>query len=204
MGSTCKKIRTEDENRDEARDIIGLNSNNKVNAGVGQQTTFKLLGFKCAGERYKPDGWFLPSDKGRPAIVLEVKGESVNIERDGLKQIQKYIEVVRTQYKHVIGIVYNGASVRVFKNEKEVTDDVSGKLEPASYYQALFTNSRIDKEKIYELTERINNVLHYQFGMKNLQDRMIFTACALAAQRFEPKPGLMNMRKEDFTVLHTK
>lgn len=46
---------TEDEVRDKAREILGLNNHGGVTAGVGQLTTFNQLGFK--GKLDKPDGW---------------------------------------------------------------------------------------------------------------------------------------------------
>lgn len=49
---------TEDEVRDKAREILGLNSvGGGVIAGVGQLTTFNQLGFK--GRLDKPDGWYI-------------------------------------------------------------------------------------------------------------------------------------------------
>ena len=40
------------------------------------------------------------------------------------------------------------------------------------------------KEHIYELIAKINNCLHSDFRIKNLYHRMIFTACALVANRY--------------------
>ena len=33
------------------------------------------------------------------------------------------------------------------------------------------TSNKIDKQHIYEVTQRINNNLHFNFGMTDLQDR---------------------------------
>ena len=52
------------------------------------------------------------------------------------------------------------------------------------YYLALFEQNTIDKQKIYNLTKKINDALHFKFNIKNLNHRMIFTACALVAKRF--------------------
>ena len=73
---------------------------------------------------------------------------------------------------------------RVFKNNVEV-NDVSDVLQDKEYYIALFTKNTIDKQHIYNLTKRINDCLHTEFGIKNLYHRMIFTACALVAKRYE-------------------
>lgn len=54
-------------------------------------------------------------------------------------------------------------------------------MEPAIFRcaeQSVCTNEKLDKNHIYEVTQRINNSLHFKFGMTDLQDRMIFTACA--------------------------
>ena len=56
----------------------------------------------------------------------------------------------------------------------------------------------IDKEHVYELTAKINNCLHSDFGIKNLYHRMIFTACALVAKWYN---ALMT-KGMDFAELH--
>ena len=89
---------------------------------------------------------------------------------------------MQTQYKQVVGILYNGEDIRVFKGEEEVKTPT--KLQSVSYYLSLYTVDSIDKERIYELTAKINNGLHFEFGIKNLYHRMIFTACALVAERY--------------------
>ena len=69
---------TEDEVRDKAREILGLNSvGGGENAGVGQLTTFNQLGFK--GRLDKPDGWYLPSTKTDTAVVLETKASKISL-----------------------------------------------------------------------------------------------------------------------------
>ena len=45
-------------------------------------------------------------------------------------------------------------------------------------------DNNIDKNKIYTLTKKINDLLHFKFGIKNLYHRMIFTASALVVERF--------------------
>ena len=53
------------------------------------------------------------------------------------------------------------------------------------YYLGWFHQNKIDKQKIYILTKRINDCLHFDFGIKNLYHRMVFTACALVAKRYD-------------------
>ena len=45
--------------------------------------------------------------------------------------------------------------------------------------------NQIDTQNIYALTKKINDTLHVDFGIKNLYHRMIFTACALVAKRYD-------------------
>jgi len=49
----------------------------------------------------------------------------------------------------------------------------------------MWNNVSIDRHRIFTLTQRINNALHVQFGIANLYHRMIFTACALVAERYD-------------------
>ena len=51
-----------------------------------------------------------------------------------------------------------------------------------------------------ENKKKINNSLHFKFGMTDLQDRMIFTACALVAQRFHPQQGLKQLKGMSFEM----
>ena len=61
---------------------------------------------------------------------------------------------------------------------------------------------KLDKNYIYEVTQKINNNLHFKFGMTDLQDRMIFTACALVAQRYSPKNGLQELKDMGYSAFH--
>ena len=181
-----KKVtyRTEDQVRDSAKIILGFDKEEtKIQQGTGQITTFNQLGFK--GVNDKPDGWYLPDDHNTPAIILETKSEAEDISlQKWVNELEKNCNIALTQYKEVVGILYNGISVRVFKNNVEV-DEVANTLQDKSYYISLFTKNTIDKQQIYTLTKKINDCLHTEFGIKNLYHRMIFTACALVAKRYE-------------------
>lgn len=184
-----------------AKQLLGLdNSENGVQQGTGQIKTFNQLGFK--GINDKPDGWYLPDDVSKPAIILEAKAESEDLSKEKwLKELFKNIDIVSKKYNKVIGILYNGTNVRVFKNKEEVTD-ISATLQDKNYYIALFTQNKLDKNHIYEVTQSINNILHFKFGMTDLQDRMIFTACALVAQRYNPVYGLNTQKGQDYDIVH--
>ena len=188
--------RTEDEVRDSAKIILGFDkSEPKVKQGTGQITTFNQLGFK--GVIDKPDGWYLPDDKGSPAIILETKSESEDISlKKWEKEIIKNCKIALMQYKHVVGILYNGNDVRVFLDNIEA-ETTAPTLQDKSYYLSLFTKNAIDKQQIYALTKRINDCLHIDFGIKNLYHRMIFTACALVGKRY----GALLVKGMNFTLM---
>ncbi len=207
-------IKTEDIVRKEAGTELGLYDDEKdVEQGTGQLTTFNQLGFK--GINYKPDGWYLPKDKAETAIVLETKASNESVdEEENLKQIYNYACIVGQQYSHVCGILYNGVDTRFFKYNavqhknankptfdndpgyEEVTDGAST-LQNKSYYKKLFSIGKIDKQLIYTITKRINDILHVNFGIKNLDHRMIFTACALVAKRY----GAMLVKGMSYVLL---
>lgn len=189
----AKKL-TEDTVRDIARDILGLVDSDAARAGVGQLTTFNQLGFPGVAD--KPDGWYLPNNHAETALVLETKASTIALEVKQVHEIIKNVKIVSSQYDKVVGILYNGEDVRVFMNLEEV--DTVGTLQRLEYYTSLFKKDTIDKEHIYELTAKINNCLHFEFGIKNLYHRMIFTACALVAKRYD---ALM-VRGMDYSEFH--
>lgn len=188
---------TEDEVRDFARNILGLKDSETALAGVGQLTTFNQLGFDGIAD--KPDGWYLPKNRADTALVLEVKASRIQLGEFCVNELLKNIRIVRTRYEKVVGILYNGEEVRVFKDTEEVK--TPAKLQHAEYYLALYTVNNIDKELIYRLTASINNCLHFEFGIKNLYHRMIFTACALVAERYGA--GLKRLKGLGYATFHT-
>jgi type I restriction enzyme M protein len=193
--------KTEDEVRNEAREILGFNENEEgIKQGAGQVTTFNQLGF--TGISDKPDGWYLPDDASKVAIILETKSELEDISKEKwVDELFKNTDIINSKYSKIIGILYNGVDIRVFKNKVELTN-VSKKLEDKKYYLGLFNKDKLDKNHIYEVTQRINNSLHFKFGMTDLQDRMIFTACALVAQRYNPKNGLQRLKDMNYSTFH--
>ena len=188
--------RTEDQVRDYAKTVLGFDDDEKnVKQGTGQITTFNQLGFRGINDR--PDGWYLPADVGTPAIILETKSELEDITlKKWEDEIIKNCKIVLSKYKNVIGILYNGKDIRVFKNTVEEFS-ASKELQNKAYYKALFSRNSIDKQRIYTLTKRINDCLHTEFGIKNLYHRMIFTACALVGKRY----GALLVKDMDFTVM---
>lgn len=188
---------TEDQVRDRAKITLGFDEEDSlVKQGTGQITTFNQLGFKGVSD--KPDGWYLPNDKQDIAIILETKSDKEDVFYDKhLDELVKNMKIAAQQYKRVVGILYNGVDIRVFKYTKgcsvpEEITDVAKTLQNKRYYIALFKENKINKQLIYYLTKRINDCLHIQFGIKNLYHRMIITACALVAKRYGAmlEPGM--------------
>jgi type I restriction enzyme M protein len=194
-------VETEDQVRSLADSVLGLSgvSPSVAKSGVGQITTMKQLGFTGDGASNKPDGWYLPVDRGTVALVLETKApDAMPIDSPALRvQVEKYCATVRTRYDLVIGIVFDGERTRAYVNGQPL--NVPDELQPKEFYFDKLTERPIDKERIYELTMRINNSLHSDFGIKNLYHRMIFTACALVARRYDA----VLVRGMDYSAFHS-
>ena len=188
-------MRTEDQVRDDANLLLGFEDTETVKAGVGQITTFNKLGF--SGYSDKPDGWYLPNETSFPAIIAEFKGEDKDLKPQHVDELFKNCRIAHTKYRNVIGILYNGLDILVYKNEELLPDEKE--LQNKEHYLGLFAQNTIDKQKIYTLTKRINDSLHTNFGIKNLNHRMIFTACALVAKRY----GATLVKGMDYTTFHT-
>lgn len=188
------KDMTEDEVRDLAGKILKFENSDKAISRVGQLTPFNQLGFQ--GVKDKPDGWYLPENKESTAIILETKASKLNINKF-VKEIRKNCKIVLTKYTNVIGILYNGVDIKVFKNNEEI--DTVDTLQNKEYYLSLFNKNKIDKQKIYSITKKINDCLHVEFGIKNLYHRMIFTACALVAKRY----GASLFKGMNYQTFHT-
>lgn len=193
-------IFTEDEIRESAGFVLGFDDKSDIAImGVGQLTTFNQLGFKGISD--KPDGWYLPKNNNDSAIILEVKSSTTKLKDKQVDELKKNCSITLQKYSKVIGILYNGLDIRVFKNNEEIV--VVDSLQNKEYYLGMFKENKIDKELIYSLTKKINDCLHFDFGIKNLYHRMIFTACALVAKRFDA-PLFEGMNYEIFhTSIHS-
>lgn len=189
--------KTEDQVRDEARELLNFHPAKDAQCGVGQITTFNQLGFPKVID--KPDGWYLPNNSNDVAIILETKNSEIDINKeDCKKELFKNIAVIEAKYNKVIGILYNGVDVLVYKDKQLV--DLKKQLFTKEYYLKLYNKNNIDKDLIFSLTEKINNNLHKNFGVNNLYHRMIFTSCALVGQRYNQKCLMKDM---DWATLHT-
>lgn len=78
--------------------MLGFNQGeNDVKQGTDQITTFNHLAFKRVSD--KPDGWYLPEDKGSLAIILETKSAKEKEDVSNAKwieELRKNIDIVAT------------------------------------------------------------------------------------------------------------
>ena len=99
---------------------------------------------------------------------METKSEYEDIYlQKWVDELFKNCNIVLTKYSHVVGILYNGCDIRIFKDNLEVSG-LSNELQDKHYYLDLFAHNTIDKQRIYGLTKKINDCLHIDFGIKNL------------------------------------
>ena len=134
------------------------------------------------------------------AIILETKSSQEPVtHQPWVEELLKNCAVVMSKYRNVIGILYNGSETNVFINGDPISASTS--LQHKSYYLDLVQDRDLDKNAIYAVTQRINNNLHFKFGMTDLQDRMIFTACALVVQSRDPK-ALSSVKEAGYDTIH--
>lgn len=193
---------TEDEVRDDDKKALGFDEcfEEDVKQGTGQLTTFNKLGI--TGVNDKPDGWYIPSNKNDVAILLETKNSNEDVgAKKWIDEIKKNCKILMDAgYKKVVGILHNGYKTAGFYNNQPI--DIPNEIQNKKYYIDLVNNQGLDTKKIFDTTKSINNNLHVNFGVKNLYHRMIFTACALVAERYGAR--LETLKDRDFSMLHTQ
>lgn len=102
-------------------------------------------------------------------------------------------------WQKVVGILHNGYRTQGFVNNIPI--DIPNEIQNKMYYIDLVNNKTLDKNKIYNITKNINDCLHVEFGIKNLYHRMVFTACALVAERYGA--NLRKTKDMGFSVFQT-
>lgn len=143
--------------------------------------------------------------KDEYVILVETKQSFMDKDEEQLKEYCNEEKALHPDNK-IICILANTKDddIKVWKDE--VADDkllkdeiILGSME---HYITYFQKS-LDTDYIYTITQRINNILHFKFGMTDLQDRMIFTACALVAQRFRTKDDdLQKLKGIGYDLFH--
>ena len=194
------KFLTEDKVRDNDKRILGFDNvvEQNVQQGTGQLTTFNQLGLKGISD--KPDGWYIPDNKNAVTIILETKNSDVDLDtKMCVDEIRKNCTILMTNgYKKVVGILHNGYKTRGFLNNEPI--DIPNELQNKQFYIKLVNEQGLNTQKIYDITRSINNNLHINFGVKNLYHRMIFTACALVAERYGA--SLEGLKGREFSMPH--
>lgn len=142
----------------------------------------------------------MPDDREKTAIILETKASDELLNEENENQIKDYIKITQKKYKKVIGILYNSNETIVYKND--IVYSATNQLFDKNYYLNLFNNIQIDIDKIQSCTININEILHHKFVMQNLTQRMIFTACALVADR--KGANLENLKDLSFSMLKSQ
>ena len=162
------------------------------------------MGFYGKGSKHKPDGWYLPDDHTKVAIILETKSSNKNLnDKIFVNELLNNIKIAGQKYSKIVGILYNGNETRIFLNDTEKTDTTK-ELQSKNFYIDLFDDFEIDTNQIYLTTMKINNLLHFKFGVNDFYDRMVFTACALVAKRYDaPLTKGMDYNLFHYTILNT-
>lgn len=194
------KVLTEDQIRDRDKILLGFDCIERyVKQGTGQITTFNQLGIE--GINNRPDGWYIPDNKNDIAILLETKSSKEDIgTKRCIDEIKKNCTILMDAgWKKVVGILHNGYRAQGFVNNMPI--DIPDEIQNKKYYINLVNNKTLDKNKIYNITKSINDCLHVEFGVKNLYHRMIFTACALVAERYGA--NLQRTKDMGFSVFQT-
>lgn len=194
------KFLREDEVRDADKHILGFDDKTEQNVqqGTGQLTTFNQLGFQGISD--KPDGWYIPTNKNAVAIILETKHSDTDLDTKlCVDEIRKNCNIlINNGYKKVVGILHNGYKARGFLNNEPI--DIPNELQHKQFYINMVNEQGLNTQKIYDTTRSINTNLHVNFGVKNLYHRMIFTACALVAERYGAR--LEGLKGREFSMLH--
>lgn len=192
---------SEDEVRDNDKILLGFNEKEHgIQQGTGQTTKFNKLGF--AGVLDAPDGWYIPENKNAVAIILEAKKSDMDIDTAKcVDEIKKNCKIlIEAGYKKVVGILHNGYKARGFYNNEPI--DIPNEIQHKKFYIDLVNNQGLPTQLIYDTTRSINNNLHVNFGVKNLYHRMIFTACALLAERYGA--GLSKVKDMGYYVFRNR
>lgn len=116
-------------------------------------------------------------------MIAELKSNEHSVNEVGAEtQLMGYLDIMEENgYKKVLGILYNGEEYRIWVDGVEVQKipEEMPTLDEmfSSYYPVV-----IDQSQMYKITKRINDNLHFHFGVSNLYQRMILTACFLIAK----------------------
>lgn len=122
----------------------------------------------------------------RKAIIIEDKEEKDVDLPAAISQVRGYEKLINNEgYDDVITIAVKDKGikkvVKVYRNDVLISEE----LKTLSEYETLLgAKKQIDISKeIYNATAKINQLLHDEFKITHLQDRMLFTGCILVASK---------------------
>ena len=163
------------------------------NYGAHQEIkVFNKQGTQCI----KPD-WLYTFDNQSAIIIEDKEKGDVSLKKAIEKLNNKYYSVIKSLgYKNIITIACKHDEktgkimIRNYFN-KEYIGDVLNKLNWYKNYLNVFENDNgVPRDKnevikaIYTKTKQINEILHHDFRIKHLQDRMLYTGCLLIASKW--------------------
>lgn len=154
-------------------------------------------------------GWFFPNGK---CILIEDKEKTDSSLEYGIDQMfygkiyrkTPYVKLCQEHgYNDIIAIVVKqneNDTINIYAKHNGDRIDCSD-LHDLQYYKNILgvEPQPINPQDIYFLTNKINNLLHHEFSMTNLIDRMIFTGCLLL-EAFHGNLNLQNIT----TMSHLK
>lgn len=144
-----------------------------------QHTTFKQLSFDS---NLQPDAFFSTNDF---CIVAELKKPNITSgEYDkAIEQLKKYIEVSKTKFNKVIGILWDlKQPTTIIHLDSNENWSNSLPIMDKDDYKKLIYKQPIQTNVIFNNVAEINNILHF-FHLENFKQRAILTACVLIAQK---------------------
>lgn len=183
--------------REYAAKILGLEKvdSNKIIAGIGQRggklgsSLGQIVELTKSDAAQAPDFWYFPKNTYKVAVVGETKGykpSSPDFTKSDINQIKKYLNIVSKFYNKVIGILYNGGNIIVYKYTKGVMEyeilENEKNLQPIEYYCNLFDSTDIGSDFVMDKAMEINDSLNFDFKVEGLKDRWILTSGAILAE----------------------
>lgn len=183
--------------REYAAKILGLDKvdSNKIIAGIGQRggklgsSLGQIVELNKVDAAQAPDFWYFPKNTFKVAVVGETKGykpNSPDFTKSDINQIKKYLNIVSKFYNKVIGILYNGGKIMVYKYTKGVMEyellESEKFLQPIEYYINLFDNTYVGADFVMDKAREINDALNFDFKVEGLKDRWILTSGAILAE----------------------
>lgn len=165
---------TEDIIRQTTAMMLQLYPTNNTIAGVGQLTSFKQLGQTLnsdnpvwKNEANRPDGWVLPRNSNKSALVFEFKNSQQDLSNSDIQnELKTNMTIANTVYNTVIGVLYNGFQSRIYiktygntiKERKDLRDHC---LMSTSHYLKLKYNkqqtTQLEKPKLIQTKPHKDN-----------------------------------------------